>query len=161
MGRKRELMAGIVTVAVLVSGCAAGTGGSGAAPAPSRTDGAVAAVGAADATQAVERFMTAVKGQDLQGMSILWGTSRGAARDLMEREELEKRLIIIQCKLDHASWAFAEDRPRLMAGGKQDFRLRIRQKQSEATTSFTTILGPDNRWFVEIVDLEPLRDFCR
>lgn len=159
MGRKHELMAGIVTVALLVSACAGGSRSSNSAPSPS--GGSAVAVGAGDGKQAVERFMTAVKGQDLQGMSILWGTSRGAARDLMEREELEKRLIIIQCKLDHAMWEFAEDRPRLMAGGKQDFRLKIRQNESEATTSFTTIRGPANRWFVEIVDLEPLRDFCR
>ena len=58
-------------------------------------------------------------------------------------------------------WAFAEERPRLLAGGKQDFRVRIRQKGTEAVTSFTTIVGPAGRWFVEIVDLEPLRDFCR
>jgi hypothetical protein len=28
-------------------------------------------------------------------------------------------------------------------------------------TSFTTIQATDGRWYVEIVDLDPLRDFCR
>jgi hypothetical protein len=105
--------------------------------------------------------MRAVKVQDLQTMSAVWGTSRGPAREQIEREELEKRLIIIQCKLDHESWSYAEERPRLLAGGKQEFRVRIKQKQNEAVTSFTTILAGDGRWYVEIVDLEPLAEFCR
>jgi hypothetical protein len=94
-------------------------------------------------------------------MSAVWGTSRGPARELMEREELEKRLIIIQCKLDHETWSFAVDKPQLVAGNKQDFQVKLRTKQSEATTTFTTIMGPNSRWFVEIVDMAPLGDFCR
>jgi hypothetical protein len=59
-----------------------------------------------------------VKAQDLQTMSAVWGTSRGPAREQIAREELEKRLIIIQCKLDHEQWSYAEDRA-AVAGGRQ------------------------------------------
>ncbi len=160
--RKRSIMMALCAVTVFVTGCASG-GGSGASSRPSPNAPAPltgSTAGAASALQSVEVFMKAVKAQDLQTMSAVWGTSRGPAREQMDREQLEKRLIIIQCKLDHDNWSFAEDRPRLMTGGKQDFRVRLKQRQAEAVTSFTTILGPENRWFVEIVDMEPLRDFC-
>lgn len=159
--RKRDVMAGFVILALTVSGCSSGGSGveAGAAPSPASLPGSTS--GASSAKEAVELFMRAVKAQDLQTMSAVWGTTKGPAREQMEREDLEKRLIIIQCKLDHESWRFVEDRPRLLAGGKQDFQVQLRDKQAEATTTFTTILGPSSRWFVEIVDMEPLNDFCR
>jgi len=159
--RKRDVMTGFVILALSVSGCSGGRSGSEAGSAPTRAALPGAASGAASAKEAVEVFMRAVKAQDLQTMSAVWGTVRGPAREQMEREELEKRLIIIQCKLDHLSWSFLEDRPRLLAGGKQDFQVQLRDKQAQATTTFTTILGPSGRWFVEIVDMAPLSDFCR
>lgn len=156
--RKRMMWAGIVTLVLIGAGCSSGMRGGSGGNAPAPLTGATA--GASSAKDAVEAFMRAVKAQDLQTMSAVWGTVRGPAREQIEREELEKRLVIIQCKLDHDAWEYADDRPRLLVGGKQDFRLRIRQKGLEAVTSFTTILAPSGRWFVEIVDLDPLRDFC-
>lgn len=161
--RKRSILMVFCAVTMFVTGCASGGGASGNSSSPSPNAPAPLAgstAGAASAQQSVEVFMRAVKAQDLQTMSAVWGTSRGPAREQMDREQLEKRLIVIQCKLDHDNWSFAEDRPRLLQGGKQDFRVRLKQRRAEATTSFTTILGPQNRWFVEIVDMEPLRDFC-
>lgn len=156
--RKRGMLVGWLVLAMSGTACARSpSGGGGGAPSP--RDGATA--GAATSRDAVEAFMRAVKLQDLQTMSAVWGTLRGPAREQIEREELEKRLIIIQCKLDHDRWSYAEDRPRLLAGGKQEFRVRITQKQAEGVTSFSTILGNDGRWYVEIVDLEPLGEFCR
>jgi hypothetical protein len=158
--RKRVLNAGFVIVALVTGACSSATSGGGTSRnAPVPLAGSTA--GATSAKESVELFMRAVKAQDLQTMSAVWGTSRGPARELMGRDELEKRLIIIQCKLDHETWSFAVDKPSLVAGGKQDFQVKLRTKQSEATTSFTTIMGPESRWFVEIVDMEPLRDFCR
>ncbi len=161
--RNRTILMVFSAVTVFVTGCASGGGGSSSAPRPSPNAPAPltgATAGAATAQESVEIFMRAVKAQDLQTMSAVWGTSRGPAREQMERDELEKRLIVIQCKLDHDTWSFAEDRPRLLSGSQQDFRVRLKQRQAQAVTSFTTIMGPQNRWFVEIVDMEPLSDFC-
>jgi hypothetical protein len=105
--------------------------------------------------------MRAVKAQDLQAMATAWGTARGPARDQMDRETLEKRLIVIQCMLSHDSWSFVEDSPRLQTGGRHEYRVEVRKKGSRATTSFTTVPGPGSRWYVEIVDVAPLRDFCQ
>jgi len=155
--RKRVMLVGWLVLAISGTACSRGMRGGGEGPMPLSG----AAAGSSTARDAVDGFLRAVKAQDLQTMSAVWGTVRGPAREQIAREELEKRLIIIQCKLDHDSWSYSEERPRLLAGGKQEFRVRIRQKQAEAVTSFTTILGTDGRWYVEIVDLEPLGDFCR
>jgi len=118
-------------------------------------------VGTTSAKSAVEGFMTAVKAQDLQTMSAIWGTANGAAREQMKREELEKRLIVIQCLLTHDTWRFAEDEARLSTGGRQQFVVEITRGTSKGRPKFTAILGPANRWFVEDVDVTALRDFCR
>ncbi len=157
--RKQRMLAGVLIVTMGAAACTRAATPAAPTPAPAPLTGATS--GAADARAAVESFMKAVKAQDLQTMAAVWGTSRGPARDQLDREQLEKRLIIIQCKLDHEQWGFAEDRARLLAGGKQDFQVRLRQKGASAVTSFTTIQATDGRWYVEIVDLDPLRDFCR
>ncbi len=118
-------------------------------------------VGAANGKSAVEGFLKAVKVQDLQTMSAMWGTTKGAARDQMKREDLEKRLIIMQCTLTHDKWVFLEDRPRLQTGGRQEFQIELSQKERSAKTSIVTVMGPGGRWFVEDINLLPLKDFCR
>lgn len=119
------------------------------------------AVGAVTGKAAVEGFLKAVKAQDLQTMSAIWGTTKGAARDQMKRDELEKRLIIMQCTLTHEKWAYLEDRPRLQTGGRQEFQLELFQGQRSAKTSIVTVSGPGGRWFVEDINLLPLKEFCR
>ncbi len=131
------------------------------ATAPSVRADAPDAIGAATGKAAVEGFLKAVKAQDLQTMSAIWGTNKGAARDLMKREDLEKRLIIMQCTLTHDRWAFIEDRPRLQTGGRQEFQIEMFQGQRSAKTSIVTVSGPGNRWFVEDINLLPLKEFCR
>lgn len=119
------------------------------------------AVGAVSGKAAVEAFLKAVKEQDLQTMSAVWGTTKGAARDQMKRADLEKRLIIMQCTLTHEKWVFLEDRPRLQTGGRQEFQLELFQARRSAKTSIVTVSGPGGRWFVEDINLLPLKDFCR
>ena len=129
--------------------------------APSVRADAPDAIGAVTGKAAVEGFLAAVKAQDLQTMSAIWGTTKGAARDQMKRDDLEKRLIIMQCTLTHDKWAFLEDRPRLQMGGRQEFQLELFQAQRRAKTSILTVSGPGGRWFVEDINLLPLTDFCR
>lgn len=117
--------------------------------------------GAATSRGAIESFMTSVKASDLQGMSGVWGTNRGAARDLMKRDELEKRLVVMQCLLMHDKWRFLEDAPRLQTAGHQQFLVELTRKSSVAKTTFNTVPGPGGRWFLDDVDVTPLRDFCR
>ena len=119
------------------------------------------AIGAATPKAAVEGFLRAAKAQDLQTMSAIWGTAKGAARDQMKRDDLEKRLIIMQCTLTHDKWIYLEDRPRLQTGGRQAFQVELTQGQRSAKTSILTVSGPGGRWFLEDIDLLPLKEFCR
>ncbi|HMA20470.1 MAG TPA: hypothetical protein VKO87_06675, partial [Gemmatimonadaceae bacterium] len=50
----------------------------GAAPEPARSSNVT---GGSSPRSAVDAFLTAVKAQDLQGMSVIFGTNRGPARD--------------------------------------------------------------------------------
>ncbi len=146
---------GVLILSVLAVGCATTS-----ATSRSSSGSSVGVTGESSAKGSVELFMRAVKAQDLQQMSTAWGTTKGPARDQMDRETLEKRLIVIQCMLSHDSWSFAENEPRLQAGGRREFVVEVRKKQLRAKTSFTTVQGSDDRWYVEIVDVAPLKEFC-
>ena len=135
-------------------------------PAPSSAVTAQLAVpldqaGAANSRAAVEGFLTAVKAQDLRGMSAMWGNDKGPTADRIKRDELEKRLIVMQCMLSHDKWQFAEDRPRLVTGGRQEFIVELQMKQQSARTKFTTVAGQAGRWFVEDIDMATMKEFCR
>jgi hypothetical protein len=108
---------------------------------------------------AVEQFLAAIRAQDLQAMSVVWGSEKGPARDLIARQELEKRELIMQCMLAH-------DRYRILseatgAEGKQVFRVELRRGAVTRATNFYSVKGPSDRWYVESADLEPVKDLCR
>jgi len=94
-------------------------------------------------------------------MSALWGNAKGLARDQFKREELEKRLIVMQCLIQHDKANYPEDRPRLVTGGRQEFQVELTRGGTSARTAFTMVQGPGGRWLVEDVDVAKLRDFCR
>ena len=110
---------------------------------------------------AVEGFLTAVKNQDLQAMSMIWGNEKGLARDQFSRDELEKRLVIMQCNLNHDSWSYAVGLDGTTRAGEQDFRVELRQKNLREQTMVTTVRGPGARWYVKNVDLTKMGSFCR
>ena len=120
-----------------------------------------AAGGSASAKAAVEGFMTAVKSQDLQAMSMIWGTENGLAREQMPRDELEKRLVVMQCNLNHDSWTYAMGLDGTTRTGEQDLRIELRQKNLKEQTIVTTVRGKNGRWYVKNIDLSKLNAFCR
>jgi len=133
---------------------------------PGATAPTVAAVppgtpGAASGLAAVAGFLGAVKAQDLQGMSAVWGNAKGLARDQMKRDELEKRLVIMQCLLQHDRYEVAPERARLAVGGRQEHQIDLTRGTLTARTKFITLQGADGRWLVEDIDLLPLKEFCR
>ena len=130
-------------------------------PGSSGSTQSAAASGAPGAKAAVEGFMSAVKGQDLQRMSVLWGTEKGLAREQMSRADLEKRLVVMQCTMTHDSWTFTGKPTLLRSSYEQDFEIELRQKNFKAQTTVTTVKGAGERWYVKNVDLVPLNQFCR
>lgn len=116
-------------------------------------------VGASSPRMAVEQFLTAVNAQDLQAMSVVFGTSHGPARDNMERTELDKRLIILQCYFYH-------DKSRILGenageGGERVLNVELTRGRLTRTPRFYTVQGPDNRWFVDNMEIAAVREFCR
>jgi hypothetical protein len=157
MVRLGKLALPVIAAALFSAGCASTPSPGAAGPAASTGSNLT---GESTSKRAVETFMRAVKAQDLQQMATAWGTAKGPARDLMSREELEKRLIIMQCNMSHDGYSFLEAQPRLQTGGRHEYLVEIRKDRLRAKTTFTTVPGPSQRWYVEIVDMAPLRDFC-
>lgn len=116
-------------------------------------------VGGATARTAVEHFLTAVRAQDLQAMSTVFGTSRGPSRDNMEREQLEKRLIILQCYFNHDKSRIVGESP-----GEQGHRIvtvELTRGRLVRSPRFYAVRGPGDRWFVDNMEIAAVREFCR
>lgn len=115
--------------------------------------------GARTPQQAVVQFLDAARAQDMDQMSAVWGNDQSPTRDRVERQELERRLLIMICHLKH-------DESRLGAAqmgeaGRMLLRADIKQGRREASVPFTLVRNPrTDMWFVEDVDLRPAREFC-
>ena len=114
--------------------------------------------GGSDAASAVRGFMAAAKLQNIQSLALWWGDSEGPTRDLIAKDELEKReLIMLKC-LKHDRYAVVGDAP--AAGGARDVIVNLLYRDSESTTHMTVVPGPHSRWYVQNVDLKPLQSVC-
>jgi hypothetical protein len=118
-------------------------------------------IGGNSPRSAVVAFMTAVKAQDLRGMSAMWGNDQGPTANRIKRDELEKRLIVIQNRLSHDKWSFAEDNARLATGGRQEFIVNMEKREATSRTMFTTVAGPGGRYFVEDIAIADIKQATR
>lgn len=114
--------------------------------------------GGATPEAAVQRFFAAVHAQDLQAMGAVWGTANGAARDNMDRTELEKREVILQCYFNYDTFRVVNEMPG--QDGRHVFRVELVRGGKTRTPSVFTVAGPNGRWFVENLDIAAVRDFC-
>ena len=114
--------------------------------------------GAKTSAGAVERFFAAVHAQDLQAMSLVWGTEKGAARDNMPRSELEKREVILQCYFDYDQFRVLSESP--TSETRHMVRVELRREGRVRTPVVYTVMGPGGRWFVENLDIAAVKDFC-
>lgn len=114
--------------------------------------------GAADSRAAVESFLRAAKAQDLEAMSIIWGTERGPVRDQMERRQREQRQLVMMCYLNHDRYQILSETP-----GETSRTLAVQLSRGSLTrsTNFVTVRGPGGRWYVQEAAIQPLTDFCR
>jgi hypothetical protein len=114
--------------------------------------------GASGPQVATEQFLRAANAGDLQAMSAQWGTKDGPARESMERTQLEKRLTILACYFKHDSARIVADAP--ATGGHHDVRIELHKGNLVRQTTFYTVKGPGDRWYVENMDIAAVRDFC-
>lgn len=115
--------------------------------------------GAATSTEAVVAFLSAAKAQDLQAISAVWGNDESLTRDRVDRQELERRLLIITCHLRHEESRIGPTQ--LAEAGRTTHNVELVKGAVRATVPFTTVKNSRNgRWYVEDVDLRPARAIC-
>jgi hypothetical protein len=125
--------------------------------APAPTTGPLS-VGGPTARAAVQQFLTAVRAQDLQAMSTVFGTSRGPSRDNMDREQLEKRLIILQCYFNHDKFRILGEVPGEAA--HRVITVELTRGRLVKSPRFYVIRGPADRWFVDNMEIAAVAQFC-
>jgi hypothetical protein len=152
----------LIMVLVLTAACAKQQVTPTASGGGTRTSsGSGSAVGASTSRAAVEGFLSAVKTADLQAMSSLWGNDKTLARDKMSRDELEKRLVIMQCSLQHDRSTFVDDAPQMRAGGRRVWSVNLTRKRVTKKANMVTVQGPAGRWYVEDVpNIMELKELC-
>ena len=139
-----------VVALVLVLGACKSGGGSSAR---------LGVVGASGPRQAAEQFLASIRSEDVQATSIIWGSSKGPARELItNRGELEKRILVMQCNINHDSYRIITDLPG--EASKRNIKVELRRGKLTAQTTMVATPGPNQRWFIENTDLAPLRGFC-
>lgn len=92
-------------------------------------------------------------------MSVIFGTNRGPSRDNMNRDELEKRLIILQCYFNHDKFRILSETPG--DGGHRVVATELTRGTNIRIPRFYTIQGPANRFYVDNMEIAAVRDFCR
>lgn len=108
---------------------------------------------------ALQRFMTAAKQQDLQAMAMVWGDARGPAQATMDQGERDQREVVMMCFLKHDSYQILGDAP--AANNDRVFAVELRYKALTKSSNFITTRGPSERWYVkEVKDMEALREIC-
>jgi len=146
----------VMAALVLVAACHRSVSTS---PTPSATVAAQTQIGASDAPGAVRAFLAAAHDQDLQAMGAAWGTVKGPVRDQMPRDEMEKReLIMLKC-LQHDSYEILSNSP--STTGQRLLAVQLKRRNLTHSWDFTTVAGPNNRWYVLEFNMDLTDAFCR
>jgi hypothetical protein len=114
--------------------------------------------GAATPREAVTKFMSAARTQNIQAMADVWGDARGPVRETMEREQLEQREVVLIGCLKHDSYRVLGEAP--AAGGERVLAVEVKLRDLTRSTNFYAIRGPSERWYVRTFDLESVKDIC-
>jgi hypothetical protein len=126
---------------------------------PAPTASAPGAIGAATAAEAVTKLMAAAKAEDLQAFGAAWGNPSGSAREQMPRTDFEMRAFyMVKCLRNDKFTTLNESGA---AGGRRIAAVQITKGALTKQTNFTLVKGPQERWFVENVELEPLTQICQ
>jgi hypothetical protein len=140
---KVTVFAGVVSIALAACGGARSGGGM---------------TGAASPRLAVEQFLAAARAQDLQAFSAIWGSEKGSSRDVVPRDQLEKRELIYMCYLSHEKFDVTNDAT--VKPTQHDVQVMLTRGPISRETKMTVVQGPSDRWYVQNVELQPLQDLC-
>ena len=139
---------------LLVAAAAVLLGACGSAPAAGGS-----ATGARSSRAAVEAFLDAARAGDVQALTAVWGTENGAARDRLSPDELEMRAVTMICHFRADSYEIVNERAG--DGGQRVASVELRKGTLRRTTTFWTVQGPADRWYVSDADLRSVQDFAK
>ncbi len=115
--------------------------------------------GSSTAREAVMDFLGAVKARDLQAMSTVWGTEDGPARDILDRADLDKRLVLLQQCYDHDRAQILDEQT--ATDGNREIRVQVTRGDVTKVPRFKVVMGPSNRWYVLDTDFAAVQgEFC-
>ena len=137
----------LAAAAVLLSAC----------PSPQSPGGG--ATGARSSRAAVEAFLDAARAGDIQALTSVWGTEKGAARDRAPANEVEKSAVIMACHFRNDSYEIQSER----AGENNErvTRVELRRQNLRRSTTFNTVEGPGERWYVSNADIVAVQDIAK
>jgi hypothetical protein len=133
-----------VSLAAVVSACATTR-----VVTPVTTAEGSSSTGAATSRAALDQFFAAIKSQDIQATSVVWGSRDGSARDRMPRDEMETRILTMQCFFSH-------DAMRVLSQPRQKtdsifYRVELTKGPRTQQSDVVTVAGPRARWYVAAV----------
>ncbi|HEY0972419.1 MAG TPA: hypothetical protein VGE02_15730 [Gemmatimonadales bacterium] len=142
----------VLLVVVLAGACRA---------APETTPRPGATFGAAAPRAAVEAFLGAIRAEDLQAISLVWGNENGPLVNdaSVTREEIEQRELLMICFFRHDSGRVMDQvqtgEPRYNV-----YRVELKRGSQTRTPTISTVQGPSGRWYVVDADIATVRDWC-
>lgn len=109
---------------------------------------------------ALDAFLSAVRAQDLQAMSLAWGDKEGPVRDnkKLARDEVEQRELIMMCYFKHDRYRVLSEQQ--AAGGERIMEVELSRGTLSRRTNFFLANGGD-RWYVRTAEMEPVKDLCQ
>ena len=128
-------------------------------PTPAPVSPSTGTTGTTTSEAAVTAFLGAVKAGDLQAMSLVWGTEKGPASEQMDRAELEKREIIMQCFFNHDQARIVSRLP--SESSSEVYVVELKKGTLTRSPKMTTVRGPQGRWYLADAEIDAVRDFCR
>ncbi len=129
------------------------------APEPTPTPGS--GFGASAPRPAVEAFLSAIRAQDLQAISMVWGNERGPLVNdgSVSREEIEQRELLMICFFRHDE-ARVLDQVQTGEPRYTVYRVELKRGAQTRTPTISTVQGPQGRWFVVDAEVATVRDWC-
>lgn len=144
---RKKLVALLLIVAPVFAACRASApmtaGEGGGAPSPKA---------------AAEQFLAAARAQDIQAMSLIWGTENGPARTTVQADQLERRIVSMMCHLRHDRYRLIDETSVLQ--GQRRLTVELTAGDLTRRTNLVAIPATAGGWYVLSADLEPLRDIC-
>src|SRR5690606_4763857 len=114
--------------------------------------------GAPSSLAAVNGFFAAMQAGALQAASAYWGTHAGSARAQMGRDEMETRLLGMQCYLSHESMRVVSQ-PRTKSDSAF-YRVELSSGTKSQQTDVVAVAGPRSRWYVADPKITGLAPSC-